>query len=183
MSATLRTVANRLNISTNELPHHVGFLATSLSSCSDVLRNHQASQEVSATVHKLKTRISALLQDRAQDGRLAGIIMVKALVEAGGESFLLESGNWVRQLLSCLNKSDSAHTKSIAVLTISRIYLLSVDNQAATREVTTPTLPAFITTTSNLIKAEGANKNGMTSREAEELTNVVLRTERSTSLK
>lgn len=173
---TLRTVANRLNTTPiGDLPQQVGYLATSIFSCKDVFQGTgSGSNENALLLHKLKTRVSALLQDRSPQGRLSGIVIVKALVEAGGLPFLSESGSWVRNLISCLNKSDSWEVKRLCLTTISRIYLLTVEHQALVREITTPTLPAFITTSLGLIKPATSTVNGKTIRALSPLLEVVL---------
>jgi len=172
----LRAIANRLNTTPIEdLPQQVGYLATSIASCKDVLQNNTPGNNENALLfHKLKTRVSALLQDRTPEGRLSGIVIVKALVEAGGLPFLSESGSWVRNLISCLNKSDPWEVKRLCVITISRIYLLTVEHQAQIREVTTPTLPAFITASLGVVKPATTTVNGKAVRALSPLLEVVL---------
>ncbi len=172
----LRAIANRLTSTPNdELPHQVGYLATSLSSCRDVLQNTSPSNDQSLLLHKLRTRVSALLQDRSAEGRFSGIVIAKALIETGGIAFLSESGSWVRSLISCLNKPDTPEVKKLCVITISRIYLLTIGQQALVREITTPTLPAFISTSLGIIKPSTAQIDDKPTRSLSPLLEVVLR--------
>lgn len=171
----LRAIATRLTSTPiDELPHQVGYLATSVTSCSDILRNPSPSNDQAVLLHKLRTRVSTLLQDRTAEGRYCGIVIAKALTETGGTAFPPESGSWVRSLISCLNKPDSVEVKSICVITTSRIYLLTVDQQALVRELTTPTLPAFISATLSIIKPSTAQSEDKSVRSLSPLLKVVL---------
>lgn len=170
----LRAVANRLTTcATEELPYQVGFISTSIASCSNALSSKAGDDAVS--IHKIRTKTSALLQDRTPEGRLSGIVITRALIEAGGIELLGESGNWVRSLITCLNKSDAWETKRLCVLTITRIYLLTKDHQALVREITTPTLPAFVIASLNSSKPTVATIDGSTVRCLSPLLPVVLR--------
>lgn len=173
--SVLRAVANRLAVcATEELPRQVGFLSTSIASCGDALRFSKTGDDA-VIIHKIKTKTSALLQDRTYEGRLSGIVITRALIEAGGVEILGESSNWVRNLITCLNKSDAWEVKRLCILTITRIYLLTKDQQALVREITTPTLPAFITASLNVTKPTIATHDGNTSKYLSPLLSVVLR--------
>lgn len=150
----LRAIANRLtNTPVEKLPAQIGFLATSLSDCRDLLQTSDSTKnDIQLLIHKLKTRTSSLLQDRSPEGRLAGIILVRSLVEAGGRSFLADSNSWVRALITCLNKSDPFQVKQLAILAITRIYRLCAGDQTLVREIVTPTLPAYINASLGVIK-------------------------------
>ena len=173
---TLRAIANRLTATPTELlPQQIGFLANSISSCKVVLSNSSPSNDESVTIHKLRTKVSALLQDRTPEGRLSGIIIAKALIEHGGQAILGGSANWVRALISCLSKPDSVESKRLCIVTITRLYLSTVDNQTLVREITTPTLPAFITTSLSIIKPSTSTADGKIRRLLSPLLDVVLR--------
>lgn len=175
--SVLRAVTNRLNsIPIEDLPCQVGYLATSISSCRGLLLNGVASSDSGPLLHKLKTRVSALLQDRTPEGRFCGIVIAKAIVEAGGPTILSESGNWVRAIVSCLNKPDSAEVKKLGVLVVAHIYLLTAENQQFVREITTPTLPAFISATLRIIRPSTTTVENRTFRALSPLLEVVLRT-------
>lgn len=175
-TSVLRAVANRLNSTpVEDLPSQVGYLATSISSCRTLLQNGSSSSDYGTLLHKLKTRVSALLQDRTPEGRLSGIVIAKAIAEAGGSAILLDSGNWIRAIISCLNKSDPPEVKKLGVLTVAHIYLSTAENQQLVREITTPTLPAFISATINTVKPRTSNIESKTVRALSPLLDVVLR--------
>lgn len=174
--STLRAVANRLTSTPIEdLPHQIGYLATSITSCQGLLQNASSNSDHATLLHKFKTRISALLQDRTPEGRFCGIVIAKAVIEIGGTTILVDSGNWVRAIVSCLNKSDSAEVKKIGILTVTRIYLLTLEHQQLVREITTPTLPAFISATLGVIRPSKTTVEGKTIRSLSPLLEVVLR--------
>src|SRR5437762_3435641 len=116
----LRPITQRLTSTpVRELPHIAFFLASSIASCGQALQM-ASSQAIGqsngnvALVHKLKTRISALLQERAPEGRFAAVVLIKAIVEAGGREVLSSSSEaWVRGLLSALGRPDSVSTKKL----------------------------------------------------------------------
>ena len=171
----LRAVATRLNSTpVYELPHLVGYLATSILSASSFFQSSTTGSDSSVVLHKLRTKTSALLQDRTPEGRFAGIVITKALVEAGGLSVLSESGSLVRNLISCLNKPDPWEAKSICVSVITRTYLLTSEHQALVREITTPTLPAFISASLSAIKPAVSTYEGKSSQVLSPLLHSVL---------
>ncbi|KIX09935.1 uncharacterized protein Z518_01016 [Rhinocladiella mackenziei CBS 650.93] len=151
---SLRAIANRLNVTpVEELPRISGFLATSLANCSlESLFADSKTNGSSVTVHKIKTRISSLLQDRSAAGRLTAVVLIKAIVENAGQSGLGASESWVRGLLSCLNKPDPVEVKKLYLVAITRIFLLTQNHPKLLREITTPLLPPFIAATLSLIK-------------------------------
>lgn len=172
---TLRAVVNRLNSSpVEELPYIVGYLATSLTSCKALFQNTATKNDHGVLLHKLKTRVSSLLQDRSSEGRLAGIVVVKALVEAAHATILPDSGSWVRALISSLSKPDPPEIKKLAILTITRIHVLTIENPQLVREITTPTLPAFISATLNVIRPSKSTRDGQTIQALSPLLETVL---------
>lgn len=173
--ATLRAVANRLTkASPEDLPQQIGYLANSITSnCEDLLS--ASNPEHAVVIHKLRTRTSALLQDRSSEGRLCGIVIAKALVEVGGHALLSESGSWVRNLISCLNKPDPPEVKRLCISTITRIYLLTAEHQQLVREITTPTLPSFITSCLSNIKPFTTKIDGSTITRLSPVLDEVLR--------
>lgn len=63
----------------------------------------KAEASVSAVlVHKLKTQLSTLLNGKNAEGRFTAVILIKAVIEAGGWEVLNGSESWVRGLLSVL---------------------------------------------------------------------------------
>lgn len=57
-------------------------------------------------------------------------------------------------------KPDSAATKELCILTLTKIYRLTSQNQTLVREVATPTLPTFLTSCLNLIVLKSSAKRG-----------------------
>ena len=147
----LRVVTQRISVTpTWQLPHIVKNLAILISESGSQLRlsNQDGSKQGSDHVtllHKYKTQLSTLLQDRSPKARFTAVVLVKATIEAGHSELLKESGRWVGSLISILGKSDPSPTKKICVLTMTRIFTLSHHDQQIVREVTTPALPGFIT--------------------------------------
>ena len=106
---SLRVVTQRLaSTPTERLPQVVSDLASTISACGDLFaasssqNNISDGSEISLLVHKLKTQISTFLQSKNIESRWAAIILIKALVEAGGWEILRAVGPWVRGLLGLL---------------------------------------------------------------------------------
>lgn len=69
--------------------------------------NQKKSQsELSVLVHKFRTQLSTLLQDRSKEARWAAVVLLKATIEAGGWSVLRSSDKWVRALLGLIGVSQ-----------------------------------------------------------------------------
>ncbi|KAL2784079.1 rRNA processing/ribosome biogenesis-domain-containing protein [Aspergillus keveii] len=158
---SLRAVNHRLtSLPVQQLPAIAASLATSISECGELLSSPQ-SQKTGRTdsdhavqVHKLVTRLSSLLQDRTFEGRWVAVVLVKALVEAGQWEILRGSEPFVRGLMGILNKPDPTSTKTMAVITLTRIFHLTYQYPTLVREITTPSLPGFITSTLNLVSVK-----------------------------
>lgn len=105
--ASLRAVTHRMTATpARELPQFAQSLASSLGNCADVLANQKkdgrSEPEVTIQVHKLKTRLNSLLQDRSFEGRWAAVVLVKATVEAGQLEVVRGGELLVRSLISIL---------------------------------------------------------------------------------
>lgn len=61
--------------------------------------------------------------------------------------------------LTSLQKNDSYPAKEIAIITLTRIYVLLQEFPSLVREVASPTLPAFITACMQLVKGDAASNN------------------------
>lgn len=112
-STTLRVITNRLTTTpVNELPYVVSFLASSLSDCAEFNpqsrtgKINAADANEAVQINKLKARLTSLLQDRSVEGRWASVVLIKALLEAGGWDALRDCGPWVRGLLANLTVSS-----------------------------------------------------------------------------
>ncbi|KAJ4302901.1 hypothetical protein N0V90_001792 [Kalmusia sp. IMI 367209] len=148
--ATLRALTFRISsTATSQLPQHVPAIAASLATCRNLLSSAQASgsktaSEASVAVHKYRTLLSTLLQDRTVQGRWAAIVLIKSTVEIGGWETLQKSLPWVRGLLGILTKPDPPSSKQLCIITITRIFALTREYPTLVREITTPSLSPFI---------------------------------------
>lgn len=109
----LRSVTQRIaSTSVVQLPRIVPSLALIISNCGDLLaevdgQSHKTAQSDAAVIiHKLKTQISTLLQDKCREARWSAVVLVKAMIQAGGWSVLKESEKWVRPVLGLIGVSD-----------------------------------------------------------------------------
>ena len=150
--ATLRTLNFRISSTpTPQLPQHVPAIAASLANCRALLSSPQAaglkssSSEASVAVHKYRTLLSTLLQDRTVQGRWSAIVLIKATIEVGGWESLQKASPWVRGLMAILKKPDPPTTKKLCIITLTRIFILTRVYPTLVREITTPSLPTFVT--------------------------------------
>jgi len=173
----LRPITQRLNTTpVEDLPRIAGFLASSLKGCSSILRHADNQTGDSAViVHKLRTRISSLVQDRTPEGRFTAAVLIKTIVEIGGQAVLGFCEPWARSLITCLNKSDSAEVKEIYLATILRIFILSKEYASAEREIAGSLLPPFNTATLALVKPATTVKLGKSITVTSPLLSAVLR--------
>jgi pre-rRNA-processing protein RIX1 len=148
--ATLRALTFRISSTpTAQLPPHVPAIAAALANCRTLLSSPQAaasktSSESSVAVHKYRTVLSTLLQDRTIQGRWSAIVLIKATVEIGGWETLQKCLPWVRGLLGILNKPDPPSSKKLCIITLTRIFILTREYPTLVREITTPSLPTYI---------------------------------------
>ncbi|KAI4618813.1 hypothetical protein J4E80_005417 [Alternaria sp. BMP 0032] len=149
--ATLRALSFRISSTpTSQLPQHVPAIAAALANCRALLSSAQASgtkatsSEASVAIHKYRTLLTTLLQDRTPQGRWCAIVLIKATIEVGGWETLQKSLPWVRGLLGFLNKPDSPSSKKLCIITLTRIFLLTREYPTLIREITTPSLSPFV---------------------------------------
>lgn len=109
-SSSLRVITHRLTTTpVNELPYVASYLAASISDCSEFTVQHEGKKKPSTDgkdalqANKLKARLTSLLQDRTFEGRWTGVVLIKALIEAGRWEILRDCGPWVRGLLGILS--------------------------------------------------------------------------------
>lgn len=161
--ATLRAMTFRISSTpTSQLPQQIPAISASLPRCKDLISSSQLpsskdTSESAVAIHKYKTQLSALLQDRTVQGRWIAIVLIKATIEIGGWEVLQKSGPWVRGLLSILTKPDPPTTKKLSVITLTRIFMLTRDYPTLVREITTPSLPTFIQSCLNLATPKASN--------------------------
>ncbi|KAF2275186.1 uncharacterized protein EI97DRAFT_400663 [Westerdykella ornata] len=157
--STLRAISFRLSsTSSTQLPQQVPAITASLANCKSLLSSTQASgsqsaSEASVAVHKYRTLLSTLLQDRTVQGRWTAIVLVKASLEVGGWETLQKSLPWVRGLLGVLSKPDPPSSKRLCLITLTRIFILTRDYPTLVREIATPSLPAYIQACLQLISS------------------------------
>jgi pre-rRNA-processing protein RIX1 len=134
----------------SQLPRVAAQVSASLWACRELLSSTAPSTKQNSdegvTVHRFKTQLNTLLQDRTVEGRWSAVVLVKATVEAGGLEVLGKTSSWVKTLLTFLKKPDPSTTRSLAVITLVRIFMLTWDHANLVREITTPALPTFIAT-------------------------------------
>ncbi|KAH6866313.1 rRNA processing/ribosome biogenesis-domain-containing protein [Alternaria rosae] len=159
--ATLRALSFRISSApTSQLPQHVPAIAASLANCKTLLSSAQASgtkatsSEASVAIHKYRTLLTTLLQDRTPQGRWCAIVLIKATIEVGGWETLQKSLPWVRGLLGFLNKPDSPSSKKLCIITLTRIFLLTREYPTLIREITTPSLSPFVQTCLQIANAK-----------------------------
>ncbi|ATY60995.1 Armadillo-type fold domain containing [Cordyceps militaris] len=160
--ADLRVLCRKLtttppNLLSPQLPaltHNVLCCKDVLSAQHDVKAKEDAS--TSALVHKLKRSITTLLEGRSREGRFAATVLIKAIVDVGGWEILRTAGPWVNGLLSIVQKGDPIASKELAVIVITRIYILVQPYQTLIREIATPTLSAFGSACVQLLKAHNS---------------------------
>lgn len=152
--ATLRALTFRISSTTTaQLPQHVPAIVASLANCRTLLSSTQtatskssATSEASVAVHKYRTLLSTLLQDRTPAGRWSAIVLIKATIEVGGWETLQKCLPWVRGLLGILTKPDPPSSKKLCIITLTRIFILTREFPTLVREITTPSLPTFVQT-------------------------------------
>ena len=156
-AAPFRIINNRLGTTpTWQLPHVVPHLANIISKCGPIWSSAAASEsrdkaESDVLLHRYRTRISTLLQDKNPQARWAAVVLVKATVEAGGLAVVRESGSWIRFMIAMVGSIDPSSTKKLCIVTITRCFLLTQGHQSILRELTTPMLPAFLSATLKIL--------------------------------
>lgn len=160
--ATLRALTFRISSTpTSQLPQHVPAISASLANCRTILSSAQpagpkaSSPESALAVHKYRALLSTLLQHRTIHGRWAAIVLIKATIEVGGWETLHKCLPWVRGLLGFLTKPDPPSSKKLCIITLTRIFLLTREYPTLVREITTPSLPAFIQSSLQIVTSSG----------------------------
>lgn len=150
-AAPLRMINNRLSSTPLwQLPQVVPYLADTIGKCSSVFSDADAygmkdGSDVGMHVHRVKTRISTLLQEKSPQVRWAAVVFIKAIIEAGGIEVLQESNAWIRLMIGSLGRPDPPAMKKLCIITLTRCFLLAQGHQSVMRELATPVLPAFLT--------------------------------------
>lgn len=150
----LRAASFRIsNASKAELPQIAALTAQSLLSCKDIFTQpdlaNQKDSDAALALHRFNTQITTLLGDRHVEGRWAAVVLIKAAIEAGGWETLKKSIAWVRGLLILLKKPDPPLLRCLTIVTLTRIFMLTWEFPTLIREITTPSLPTFVSTCLN----------------------------------
>ena len=110
----LRVVTQRLSSTPiKQLPHVAPYLAVNIAQHGQALAKSSKEDKLvgktdsAVIVHKLKTQLSALLQDKNREARYAAVILIRATVEVGGWNVLQGVGAWVRGLVGLLGVSET----------------------------------------------------------------------------
>ena len=121
----LRVVTQRIsNTPTKQLPHIAPILATNIAESKKLFavpQNGTQSKDDSentTVVHKLKTQLSALLQDKQPQARYAAVILIKATVEVGGWNVLQGTASWVRGIIGIIGVSGSSQVKAHQIMKV-----------------------------------------------------------------
>jgi hypothetical protein len=149
-AAVLKQLTFRISSTpVHQLPRVAAQVSASLWQCKELLSSTAPSSKQNSddgvTVHRFKTQLATLLQDRTIEGRWSAVVLIKATVEAGGLEVLSKTSPWVKTLLAFLKKPDPPTTRSLTVITLVRIFMLTWEHANLIREITTPALPTFIT--------------------------------------
>jgi pre-rRNA-processing protein RIX1 len=147
----LRAASFRIsNASKAELPQVAALTAQSLLSCKDIFTQpdlaNQKDSDAALALHRFNTQITTLLGDRYVEGRWAAVVLIKAAIEAGGWETLKKSMPWVRGLLIILKKPDPPLLRCLTIVTLTRIFMLTWEFPTLIREITTPSMPTFVST-------------------------------------
>ncbi|KFH48958.1 Pre-rRNA-processing protein-like protein [Hapsidospora chrysogenum ATCC 11550] len=155
----LRVLCRKLtSIPPSQLPHALPSLVNHVLRCKKALSTPQDPKpkgdaaEMAMLVHKLKTGINTLVNSRTREARFAAIALIKTAVDVGGWEVIRGSGPWVQGLLSIVQKGDPFAAKELAVVALTRIFVLLQPYQTLVREIATPNIPAFATACLQLIK-------------------------------
>ena len=134
-SDLLRVVTQRLSSTpVKQLPNVAPYLANNIAQHGTALaiptKEGQVSGDAETTmiVHKLKTQLSALLQDKHSEARYAAVILIKATVEVGDWNILQGIGAWLRGLIGILGvrQSSGCTLKFSTIITTPLIRRLNV---------------------------------------------------------
>lgn len=148
-SASLKAVTYRLqNTPAKHLPTVIPHVVKTLCNCRTILCSEGGKSKDapdSVLLHKFKTQINSFLSDKTVEKRWAAVVLIKSTIDIGGQTILQECGPWIRGLLTLLGKNEPATTKRLCIITLTRIFLLTQEHPTLIRELTTPSLPQYLT--------------------------------------
>lgn len=148
-AAFLRALTHRISSTpAKQLPHIAPQIAATLWNCRSILSTPgdtvKASSETSQAVNRFRATVSQLLQARSVEERWAAVFLAKATIEAGGPEIVRKATGWTKNLVAILKKNDPSTTKVLAIITLTRIFMLTWEDTNLVREITTPALPGFV---------------------------------------
>ncbi|RKF61410.1 putative arm repeat-containing protein [Erysiphe neolycopersici] len=151
----LRVLCDQLSsVPVVELPCLLPNLSQNILYCKEIILNSTLRSDVpgaSVLIHKLKTRLTTLLNCKQPEGRFVATVLIKAFIDIGGWEAVKSSGPWARGLLAILGKPDHIISKELCVITLTKLYILIQNYPSLVREIATPTLPAYATACLNLL--------------------------------
>lgn len=139
------------NIDSKDLYYVVPHVARSMLDCRDMIGSASQTPKSAGggglVIWKLMTLISSFLNDKTPDKRWAAVVLIKTFIDAAGRALITSNfcGQWIQGLLSLLKKQDPYTSKRLAIIALTRIFLLTHSYQSLVRELTTPALSPFIT--------------------------------------
>ncbi|KAI9892325.1 MAG: hypothetical protein M1814_001525 [Vezdaea aestivalis] len=141
-----------------DIPLRIPSLVKKLHQCQGLIE-HSGSASATSAISRLNTLITAKLSSRAPEKRWAGIVLVKTVIEWSNWDILSGAGQWTRIILQILKKPDSVQTKTLGIVTLTRIFIVLAKFPTLVRELVTPNLPAYLTTCLNLISKVSNNSS------------------------
>ena len=148
-TASLRALTYRISsCPPPQLPHLAPQITASLwnsrATLAAVDETAKSTSDATQAAHRFRATLSQLLQARTVEERWAAVVLVKAAIEAGGAEAISKAAGWTKSLIAILKKSDPPTTKSLAIITLTRIFTLTWHDTNLVREITTPSLPGFL---------------------------------------
>lgn len=140
--ASLRALTYRVtSCPPKQLPHITPQIAASLWNCRSILSTSneslKASSDAGQTVNRFRTSVTQLLQARSVEERWVAVVLAKAAIEAAGLELVGKATGWTKNLVAILKKNDPATTKALAIITLTRIFMLTWEDTNLVREITT----------------------------------------------
>ncbi|KAK9355068.1 rRNA processing/ribosome biogenesis-domain-containing protein [Lipomyces doorenjongii] len=122
------------------LPRHLGAAAACLGSSAAIKSSE------SQILHRVRVRLSALLQSHSSQSRLCGAELIYTLVGVDWESLASHGATWIKLLLIILEKrNDNFATLRAVIRALCKLFALTRGKPTLTRELTTPNIPSFAT--------------------------------------
>lgn len=164
----------------HSLPHSLPSLQNTLISCQTFIQSPKAQIKTTKegfALDSFKKQLTLFLNDTKHvQRRWAATVLLKIVIDVGGASILQDSPQWIRGLLSLLGKwQDPATTKKVALVNLTKIFLLTHEYPSLVREITTPNLSQFVTVClQNINFKPGARSTVQQQRTQRALTPIIL---------